>query len=359
MPMDGVMLGFVARQLDTTLRDGRVDRVIQPEKDEIHLMIRAQGANHRLVLSAAASAARVHLSEHAKTGPMEPPMLCMLLRKYLCGGRVLAVRRIAGDRILEIDISNLSELGDPVTRTLVVEIMGRHSNIILRTAEGRIIDAARHVGQDISRVRQVMPGLPYEYPPAQGKLNPETANVDEIETALKQAGGKLEKAIGASIAGFSPQAAREAAARIGMEEASLVTEIDVHTAANALYDYLRQMPELAPCVVTLDDNGAPTDVFPFPQMHMSMEHAAKYDDPSAALDAYFYERDRRDRLNQRSASLAHALKNHIERCEKKIAIQNDALASASRMEEYRQNGELLQANLYRLQKGEAVAVVEN
>ena len=359
MPMDGVMLGFVARQLDTTLRDGRVDRVIQPEKDEIHLMIRAQGANHRLVLSAAASAARVHLSEHAKTGPMEPPMLCMLLRKYLCGGRVLAVRRIAGDRILEIDISNLSELGDPVTRTLVVEIMGRHSNIILRTAEGRIIDAARHVGQDISRVRQVMPGLPYEYPPAQGKLNPETANVDEIETALKQAGGKLEKAIGASIAGFSPQAAREAAARIGMEEASLVTEIDVHTAANALYDYLRQMPEFAPCVVTLDDNGAPTDVFPFPQMHMSMEHAAKYDDPSAALDAYFYERDRRDRLNQRSASLAHALKNHIERCEKKIAIQNDALASAARMEEYRQNGELLQANLYRLQKGEAVAVVEN
>ena len=95
MPMDGVMLGFVARQLDTVLRDGRVDRVIQPEKDEIHLMIRAQGVNHRLVLSAAASAARVHLSEHAKTGPMEPPMFCMLLRKYLCGGRVLAVRRIA------------------------------------------------------------------------------------------------------------------------------------------------------------------------------------------------------------------------------------------------------------------------
>ena len=110
MPMDGVMLGFVARQLDTILRDGRVDRVIQPEKDEIHLMIRSQGANHRLVLSAAANAARVHLSEHAKTGPMEPPMLCMLFRKYLCGGRVLAVRRIAGDRILEIDVSNLSEL---------------------------------------------------------------------------------------------------------------------------------------------------------------------------------------------------------------------------------------------------------
>lgn len=359
MPMDGVMLGFVARQLDTTLRDGRVDRVIQPEKDEIHLMIRAQGANHRLVLSAAAGAARVHLSEHAKTGPMEPPMLCMLLRKYLCGGHVLAVRRIAGDRILEIDVSNLSELGDPVTRTLVVEIMGRHSNIILRTADGRIIDAARHVGQDISRVRQVLPGLPYEYPPTQGKLNPETADADAIAAALQQAGGKFEKAIGASIAGFSPQAAREAAVRIGMDGSALVSQIDVHEAANALHRYLQQMPELAPCVVTLDDNGTPTDVFPFPQLHLPMEHAAEYDNPSAALDAYFYERDRRDRLNQRSASLAHTLKNHIERCEKKIAIQNDALASAARMEEYRQNGELLQANLYRLQKGETAAVVEN
>ena len=144
-----------------------------------------------------------------------------------------------------------------------------------------------------------------------------------------------------------------------MDGSALVSQIDVHEAANALHRYLQQMPELAPCVVTLDDNGTPTDVFPFPQLHLPMEHAAEYDNPSAALDAYFYERDRRDRLNQRSASLAHTLKNHIERCEKKIAIQNDALASAARMEEYRQNGELLQANLYRLQKGETAAVVEN
>lgn len=359
MPMDGVMLGFVARELDSVLRDGRVDRVIQPEKDEIHLLIRAGGANHRLVLSASASAARAHLSSHAKTGPMEPPMLCMLLRKYLCGGRVLSVQRIAGDRILKIDISNLSELGDPVTRTLVVEIMGRHSNIILCAADGRIIDAARHVGQDISRVRQVMPGLPYAYPPFQGKLDPDTATSAAIAASLIAAGGKLDKAIGASIAGFSPQAAREAAARIGLDGSSLIADLDIQQAADALEAYLRTMPTLSPCVVTLDDTDAPTDVFAFPQTHLSMAHIREFDSPSAALDAYFYERDRRDRLNQRSASLAHTLKNHIERCEKKIAIQNEALEGAARMEEYRQYGELLQANLYRLQKGEPTAVVEN
>ena len=359
MPMDGVMLGFVARDLDEKLKDGRVDRVIQPERDEIHLLIRAQGVNHRLVLSASANAARVHLSEHAKTGPMEPPMFCMLLRKYLGSGRVQQVRRIAGDRILEIDISALSELGDPITRTLVIEIMGRHSNIILRSSDGRIIDAARHIGEDISRVRQVLPGLPYNYPPSQGKLNPETATVQEIAQRLIETGGKLDKAISATLAGFSPQAAREACARIGLDTSVLLSEIDAEAAAGALHRYLGEMPSMGPCVVNLTDDGAPSDIYPFKQLHLPMARVQEYDGPSAALDAYFYERDRHDRMNQKASSMAHTLKNHIERCEKKIAIQNEALESAARMEEYRQKGELIQANLYRLKKGEAIARVEN
>ena len=359
MPMDGVMLGFVARELDQKLRDGRVDRVIQPERDEIHLLIRAQGANHRLVLSASANAARVHLSQHAKTGPMEPPMFCMLLRKHLASGRVQAVRRVAGDRILEIEIQALSEMGDPVTRTLVVEIMGRHSNIILRGADGRILDAARHIGEDISRVRQVLPGLPYAYPPTQGKLNPETATAQEIEQRLSEAGGKLDKAIGACIAGFSPQASREACARIGLDASALVQELDVERTAEQLHAYLKAMPQLGPCVITLAEDGSPSDVYPFAQLHLPLVKTAPFNSPSAALDAYFYERDRRDRMNQRASSLAHTLKNHIERCEKKIALQNEALEGAARMEEYRQKGELIQANLYRLKKGEPVARVEN
>ena len=360
MPMDGVMLGFVARELDQKLKDGRIDRVVQPERDEIHLLIRAQGVNHRLVLSASANAARIHLSEHAKTGPMEPPMFCMLLRKYLGSGRVQAVRRVAGDRILEIDVAALSEMGDSVLRTLVIEIMGRHSNIILRGGDGRIIDAARHIGEDVSRVRQVLPGLPYAYPPSQGKLNPETASAAEIAARLAETGGRLDKAIGASIAGFSPQAAREAAARIGLDGETPVSALDAAGVGEALYAYLQGMAQLGPCVLTLTDDGAPADVYPFAPMHLPLARLEPCEaGPSAALDAYFYERDRRDRMAQRSSSLAHTLKNHIERCEKKIAIQDEALAGAARMEEYRQYGELIQANLYRLKKGEPLARVEN
>ena len=132
MPFDGVTLGFVARELREKLIGGRVDRVSQPERDEIHRLIRSQGENLRLLRGAGANAARVHLTASAKPNPMEPPMLCMLLRKYLQGGRVTDVRRVNGDRILEIDVEALDELGELKTRTLIAEIMGRHSNIILR-----------------------------------------------------------------------------------------------------------------------------------------------------------------------------------------------------------------------------------
>ena len=251
-------------------------------------------------------------------------------------------------------------MGDSVIRTLIIEIMGRHSNIILRTQDGRIVDAARHVSEDISRVRLVQPGLPYSYPPSQGKLDPEKAEARQIAEALLGAGGKLHKAIGSAIAGFSPQASREACVRIGIEPDTLVSQIDVHEAAGNLYAYLREMPVFGPCVVTLSEEGAPLDVFPFEQLHQPLTPFTAYPGgPSSALDAYYYERDRRERMAQRSSSIAHTLKNHIERCEKKIAIQLEALAGAEKMEEYRQRGELIQANLYRLKKGEPFAEVEN
>ena len=360
MPMDGVMLGFIARELAHKLKDGRIDRVIQPERDEIHLLIRAQGENHRLLLCASPNGARVHLTQHAKTGPMEPPMLCMLLRKHLGSGRIMDVRRVAGDRILEIDINALNELGDQVTRTLIIEIMGRHSNIILKNSDGRIIDASRHVDEEISRVRLVLPGLPYEYPPSQGKLNPDTASADEIAQRLAETGGKLHKAISAVIAGFSPQAAKEAALRVCGDSEKLISELDVQGTASALRAYLDRMPEMGPSVVMLSEDGVPSDIYPFEQIRlfgMPLESYPK--GPSTALDAFYYERDRRERMNQKASSIAHTLKNHIERCEKKIAIQNEALSNAARMEEYRKNGELIQANLYRLKKGEPFAEVED
>lgn len=360
MPFDGVTLGFVARQLKEKLVGGRVDRVSQPERDEIHLLIRSQGENLRLLLCAGANAARVHLTAHAKQNPMEPPMLCMLMRKYLQGGRVTDVRRIGGDRILEIDIEALDELGEARTRTLVAEIMGRHSNIILRGADGRIIDAVRHVDADISRVREVLPGLPYAYPPSQGKLDPDTADAQALSQMLQGAGGKLAKALQGGIAGLSPQAARELAFRLTGQHDAHLDALNVPQTAQRLRALLDGLYDLQPPVLMVGEDGEATDVFPYPQLSLTgMPMREVPEGISHALDLFYAGRDRRERMQQRSASLHRTLKTHIERCEKKLAIQLEELENSQRMDEYRINGELIQANLYRLEKGMQEACVEN
>ena len=150
-----------------------MDKITQPEKDTVILLIRAGNENRRLLLCASPNNARCHLTQSTFPNPLEPPMFCMLLRKQLMGSRVLAVQQLHGDRILHVVFDTVDELGDHVQRTLILEVMGRHSNLILTDQQGRILEAARHVSPDMSRVRQIQPGLTYQEPPAQEKLTPE------------------------------------------------------------------------------------------------------------------------------------------------------------------------------------------
>ena len=165
MPLDGLTIGFAAREMDALLAGGRIDKVTQPEKDTVILLIRSGSTNYRLLLCASPNNARCHFTVQSFPNPLEPPMFCMLLRKQLMGGRVLSVKQIGGDRVVHIDMEVVDELGDHVLRRLILEVMGRHSNLMLVDGEGKILDAARHVSADMSRVRQVQPGLPYLPPP--------------------------------------------------------------------------------------------------------------------------------------------------------------------------------------------------
>ena len=359
MPMDGVMLGFVTRELRAALLDGRVDRIIQPERDEIHILLRAGGENHRLLLSASANAARVHLTRSAKTGPMEAPMFCMLLRKHLLGARLQEILQVGGDRVLELRFLARNEMGDPVERRLIAEMMGRHSNIILVGHDGRVIDSIRHVSEDLSRVRQVQPGLAYQSAPSQGKLDPTEGTAEAFALRLAGEGTSCEKAILRCLSGFSPQAAREAACRCGFAPEEQLSPERASLLAARLRAYIDSLATLASPVITLHPDGMPADVFPFPQTHLAGMELSRYDSPSDALEAYFGERDRREHMKQRASTLQHLIHSHIERCEKKIAIQDEALAGAARMDEYRRNGELLQASLYLLEKGSEWAEVQD
>ncbi|MDO4483608.1 MAG: NFACT RNA binding domain-containing protein [Clostridia bacterium] len=358
MPMDGLMLGFVARELNEKLLGGRIDKITQPEKDALVMVIRAGSENHRLLLCASPNNARAHLTAGTFSNPLEPPMFCMLLRKQLLGGRVMAVKQIGGDRILHIDMDVVDDLGDHVPRRLVLEIMGRHSNLILLDGDDRILEAARHVNMEMSRVRQIQPGMTYLPPPPQDKLAPEEVAADALAERIAAQGDiPLFKALAASVSGLSMPSARELAYRV-LTPGCDRTE-DIPAAADKLADFFARLPEMVSPRVLRDDNGDALDVFPFPYLTFDTAHQEQAGTVSDALDRYFGSRDRQDRINQRSASMVRLLKGQIDRCEKKLALQEEELASADRMEEYRIMGELINANLYQLKKGQTEAQLYN
>ena len=350
MPMDGLTTGFAARELNEILRDGRIDKITQPERDTIVLVIRAGGTNHRLLLCASPNNARCHLTMSSFPNPLEPPALCMLMRKQLLGGRVLSVRQVGGDRIIHIDMDTVGEMGDREPRRLVLEIMGRHSNLLLLDENGRILEATRHVNPEMSRVRQIQPGMTYLPPPAQDKLNPETLTEEKLYERLSAIpDARLSRALADTITGLSRGAAEELACRVlqpGETQPS-----DLKDACRRIADFLKRLPSMADPRVLVNENGEAEDVFPMIYLSRPTENQRPYKTLSEALEVYFGSRDARERLNQKSAAMVRMLKSQMERCQRKLAMRQEELASAERMEEYRRMGEAINANLYQLKKG--------
>ncbi len=319
MPMDGLTLGFAARELNARLTGGRIDKVTQPEKDLVILLVRAGNENLRLLLCASPNNARCHLTSSPFANPLEPPAFCMLLRKQLTGGRILGVRQVGGDRVIHVNIDTVDELGDHVLRRLILEVMSRHSNLILTDGDGRILEAVRHVNESMSRVRQVLPGLTYEAPPAQDKENPETVTPENLEMRLRAAGDvPLQKALSASVCGLSAVASKELAFRVlnpGEDRTG-----DVKAAAKRLCGLLHRLPDMADPRVLCDLNGDPTDALPFPYLSLNLDLQTPVSSLAAAMERCYGVKDAADRIRQKSASMVRLLKVHSERCQRKLSL---------------------------------------
>ena len=350
MPMDGLTVGFAARELNEILRDGRIDKITQPERDTVVLVIRAGGANHRLLLCASPNNARCHLTMNSYSNPLEPPAMCMLMRKQITGARITEIRQVEGDRVVYVDMDAVNELGDHVLRRLVLEIMGRHSNLLLLDENDRILEATRHVNPEMSRVRQIQPGMTYLPPPAQDKLNPETLTEEELYARLSaMPDARLNRALADTITGLSRASAEELACRVlqpGEEQPANLKDTCERLAA-----FLKKLPSMADARVLMKDNGEAEDVFPFTYLSRPTDMQRSCKTLSEALEVYFGTRDARERLNQKSATMIRMLKSQLERCQRKLAIQMEELSSAERMDEYRRMGEAINANLYQLKKG--------
>lgn len=364
MALDGAFLHLVKKELEPLI-GGRVDKISQPSREEIVIALRTRGGNEKLLLSASAGSARVHITKKSIENPKVPPMFCMLLRKHFGNGRLLGIRQDGLERILYFDFEAMNELGDMVKITLAAEIMGRCSNIVIINAEGKIIDSIKRVDPEMSRERPVLPGMTYTYPPRSDRLDFRTCSAADIAAALEaQTDGDAAKALVKIFEGISPIAAREwvyyAAQGRDILKSDLRGEV-LERLAFAVEQTARECRE-GKCSfsVVKDGDGALKD-FSFMPIYQYGGLMTTKELPSACelLDCFYSERDSVSRMKQRSQDLYRLLQSTSERISRRLAIQREELKKSADREKLKLMGDLISANLYRVEKGMNSVTVGN
>lgn len=361
MALDGIFLSKVKNELKEKAVGLRVDKVNQPTRDEVILNLRGKGCNYKLLLCVRADSPRLHFTSHNIDNPPVPPMFCMLLRKHLTGAMIKDVRQHETDRIIFIDFDATNEIGDRVELTVVMEIMGKYSNMILISGE-KIIDSMKRVDYTTSSVRQILPGLSYALPPQQDKLSVESAYIDTIlDRVLSYREKSLSSALLNSIQGISPVVAREIAHKTAFDDiqVSYLDNQQIDILKVVLTEFVDSIGSGTVYMLT-EKSGKPKD--------MSVVNVKQYGDlldvkvyESAAelLDDFYFERDRINRINHRGHELIKLLNNLVERTSRKLALQREELKRCEDKETLKLYGELILANLYRLSKGVTHYDVEN
>ncbi|MFC4076497.1 Rqc2 family fibronectin-binding protein [Salinithrix halophila] len=342
MSFDGIVARAVVYELREALIGGRVAKIYQPTESELIFHTRSGGANRRLLLSAHPAYPRLHLTETTTDNPLTPPMFCMLLRKHCEGGIIQDVRQIGLERIIHIDIQGRDELGFEVIRRLVVEIMGRHSNVILLDpASNKILDSLRRVSPAMSRHRQVMPGISYQSPPEQNKKDPLSIDRDGFLRCLSWNQGRLDKQIIQAFSGIGPQTAREILYRGGLGEKERLWE-----AFNTIMDAVRE-GKFHPSIVY----GEKTVFSALPLTHLQGEQR-EFERISHCLDAFYHGKAERDRARQQNHDLIRNLKNAIDKNENKRIKLKKELTDTQKADTYRIHGELVTASMHQVKRGD-------
>ncbi len=364
MALDGAFLYQLKQEIGRTALGARVEKVYQPSREELILVMRGRNASARLLLSARANSARIHLTNVSPENPAVPPMFCMLLRKRLNSAKLTALRQPGLERVLALDFECVNELGDIVQNSLVMEIMGRYSNIILVDDAGRVVDSIKRVDAEMSSARLVLPGLAYQLPPAQDKLNILQTTAEEITSRLRQGqDADLSKALLGCLQGLSPIVCRELQAQVCRGGETRVAAMEQEQWERLVF-FLNRLKELicgdAHAVMVCDLEGKPMDVSFLDITQYGLAAAtSRFDSFSAMLDAFYAERDTLDRMKARSMDLLKLLTAATGKLSRKISAQQVELAQCADREQWRIYGDLLNANLYRLEKGSANAEVEN
>lgn len=359
MSLDGAMLKYVREEL-SELVGSRVEKIFQPSREEVVISLRKPNSADRgakkLVFSANGGAARVNLTEAPFENPQTPPMFCMLLRKHLGSGRLMAIRQDGLERILYFDFECVNEIGDIVTNTLIAEIMGRFSNIIL-VRDGRVIDSVKRVTDEVSGVRRILPNIVYETPPRLERVNFFDKNPREILALVEGKPDRLAKALPAVLEGISPIFARECAFYSAGDADAVCADL-TDEQKRRFCEFFEKAKTKAEFTEVIDESGAKKD-FSFVDINQYGESfkTKRFDTANALLDE-FYER-KSDRVSQRARDMLKLIKSRAERTARKLELQKKELADCADRENLRVIGDLINANIYRLEKGMTSAVLED
>lgn len=359
MSLDGAMLKYVREEL-SELVGSRIEKIFQPSREEVVITFRKPNSSDRgakrVIFSANGSSARVNLTEAALENPPSPPMFCMLLRKHLGSGRLLGIRQDGLERILYFDFECVNEIGDIVTNTLTAEIMGRFSNIIL-VRGGRVIDSIKRVTDEISGVRRILPNIVYETPPRLERVDFFTANDRKISALIEKKTERLAKALPAVLEGISPIFAREAAFYAAGDTDAACCEL-TDEQKERLDDFFENARKSACFTEIIDESGAKKD-FSFVDVNQYGNGFAKRHFASAnALLDDFYEK-KSDRASQRARDMLKLIKSRAERTARKLELRKKELADCADRENLRVCGDIVNANIYRLEKGMTSAVLDD
>ncbi|SHJ04198.1 Rqc2 family fibronectin-binding protein [Lutispora thermophila] len=365
MPFDGITVNSLIWELNNTILDGKVEKIYQPEKDEININIRNNKTNHKLVISASSMYPKMHLSEISKTNPVVAPAFCMLLRKHLTSSRIISIKQPSLERIIEITFNCMDEMGYSIEKSLIIEIMGRNSNIIFVDSNSRtIIDSIKRVGNDMSSVRTILPGFKYVYPPSSDKKDPLTINDEYFISAIKSESGsiKAHKYLVKTFYGISPIIAQEICLRAGIDSDNDIKELSIDEIKKLFSHFHSLMEEVkngkfSPNIVK--ENSKNIDFSPVELSIYDCYKKIKCDSISKVIEEFYYQKDLQDRIKQKTSDLSKIVKTKLERNEKKLSILENELSEAENSEYYRLCGDIIMANLYRLEKGQDKAILPN
>ena len=353
MALDGIAISCLVYELSNVLVNGRIDKIHQPEADEIIFAVRNHGGAYKLLLTANASHPRLHLTNKAKNNPMTPPLFCMVMRKHIQGGRILSISQPDFERVVHIQIEAMNEMGDMVGKTLTIEIMGKHSNIILTDENGTILDSVKRVSFDTSSVRQVLPGRMYVTAPSQNKRNPLLLSRDEFNILLSQnENSQIQKTLYMSYTGISPEASSEIVHRANVDASAFVGMLS-SADKNAVYSEFDKLVKQIRCEdyareVVIDSQNKPVAFAAIPlTMYEGHTHKA-FASLSEAIEFFYGERDTTTRMSQKSQDLRKLIQVNIERCVKKADMYEKTLRDIEGRDKWRLYGELLTSCMYQI-----------